>query len=118
MFESISKEIFEFFTTLPAFTNVMQRADINYIYPIVAPLNTSFPFTTYVLGERSPETKDKSQIVATIAFWYDVENYDACASFTDTMSDTVDDKYIFLSSSIEYNEESNTFSGVINFNVI
>lgn len=118
MFEAISKEIFDFFTTLPAFVAVMKRDNVDYIFPMVAPISTSFPFTTYVLGERSPETKDKSQIVATIAFWYNIENYDDCAGFTDAMSDVVDDKYIFLTSSIEYNEDSNTFSGVINFNIV
>ena len=118
MFESISKDLFEFLTTLPVFTAVMKRDGENYLYPMVAPLSTPFPFTTYVLGERSPETKDKSQVVVTLAFWYDVESFDACASFTDTMSDVIDDKYILLSSYIEYNEESNTFSGVANFNVI
>lgn len=118
MFKDISEEINSFLLSLPEFAAVMERNGKSFLWPIVAPIDTSFPFTTYVLGDKTPETKDKSQIIVTLAFWYDIESYDACCDFTDKISDKIEEEYVFQSSSIEYNPESNTFSGIINFNVI
>jgi hypothetical protein len=118
MFKTISEEIYSFLVSLPEFTALMQRNNKSFLWPIVAPLDTEFPFTTYVLGERTPETKDKSQIIATLAFWFDIESYDVCCEFTDSICDIIDEKYILVASSIEYNPESNTFSGIINYKLI
>ncbi|WP_295093778.1 hypothetical protein [uncultured Flavobacterium sp.] len=118
MFKTISEEIFSFLTSLPEFNAVMKRNGKDYLWPMVAPIDTDLPLTTYVLGERTPETKDKSQIVATLAFWYGIESYDSCCEFTDVIANAIDKDYILVSSSIEYNPESNTFSGIINYKLI
>ncbi len=118
MFKTVSEEIYSFLTSLPEFTSVMNRDGKNYLWPMVAPIETELPLATYVLGDRTPETKDKSQIVATLAFWFGIESYDDCCEFTDSISNAVDENYILVSSSIEYNPESNTFSGIINCKLI
>lgn len=118
MFEEISIEVNEYLSSLSEFKSVMERNGKVFLFPIVASFGTEFPFSTYVLGERIPETKDKSQIVVTLDFWFNVEQYDACCRFTDTISDLIEDRYILLSSSIEFNAEATTFTGVINFNII
>lgn len=122
MFKQLSIETRDFLKELPDFTNVMQRpvdgVDKLFLFPIVAGIENTLPLTTYVLGERMPETKDNGQLVITLNFWFDVESYDECCDFTDKIADAIDDSYLLQSSSIEYNEESGTFSGIINFIII
>lgn len=118
MFEEISIEVNNYLSALPEFKSLMEREGKMFLFPIVAGLGTEFPFSTYVLGERTPETKDKSQITVTLDFWFSVEEYDACCRFTDTISNLIESKYILLSSLIEFNPETITFTGVINFNII
>jgi hypothetical protein len=122
MFKQLSIETRDFLKELPDFTNVMQRpvdgVDKLFLFPIVAGIENKLPLTTYVLGERMPETKDNGQLVITLNFWFDVESYDECCDFTDKIADAIDDSYLLQSSSIEYNEESGTFSGIINFIII
>lgn len=122
MFSSLSVEIYSFFSTIPEFNAVMKRTvdgeEKIFLFPIVALEGNSLPLTTYVLGERTPETKDRSQIEILIMFWFDQNSYDTCCSFADTMINKIDEKYNLLSSSIEYNEESFTYSAIVNFNLL
>jgi hypothetical protein len=62
-----------------------------------------------------PETKDKSQVLITLNFWFDIESYDQCCEF-DAIANKIDNDFIL--NCIEYNEESECFSGIINFNLI
>lgn len=118
MFKSISVELRNYLGSLPEFTDVMKRDGKLFLFPIVADISNALPLSTYVLGERLPDTKDSSQIPVTLNFWFPIESYDLCCEFTDTMTQLIDDKYILQSSSIEYNEESATFSGTLIFNLI
>ena len=122
MFNSISQEVYSFFSSLPEFNAVMQR-DVDgepktFLFPIVASEENGLPITTYILDERTPGTKDRSLLGVSVSFWYDKNSYDACCIFTDTMYNKVDEKYNILSSSVDYNEESFTYSGTINFNLL
>jgi len=122
MFKDLSVQTRNFLASLTEFTSVMQR-EIDgesklLLFPIVASLGTPFPFATYVLSEKTPQTKDSGQIIITLDFWFSIEQYDQCCEFTDAIEEKIDEKFLFLSSSIEYNEETETFSGVINFNII
>lgn len=118
MFKEISVEVRNYLASLPEFTSVMERDSKLFLFPIVASIDNQLPLSTYVLGERLPETKDKSQITVTLNFWFNIESYDQCCEFTDAIANKIDDDYILQSSSIEYNEESGTFSGIINFSII
>lgn len=122
MFNSVSKQIYAFFSEMPEFQAVMQReveGELKtFLFPIVASETNSLPLATYVLDERTPETKDRSQLNISIAFWFDKDSYDDCCIFTDAMVLKVDDEFNLISSSIEYNEESYTYSGLINFNLL
>jgi len=118
MFKSISVELRDYLGSLPEFTAVMKRGEKLFLFPIVADISNALPLSTYVLGERLPDTKDKSILPVTLSFWFPVESYDQCCEFTDTITELIDAKYNLLSSSIEYNEESATFSGIIIFNLI
>ncbi len=122
MFKQISEELVHWLGALPQFTAIMKR-EINgvntlMLFPIVARVENTLPLTTYVLSERLQETKDKAQITITLRFWFGVEKYDDCCEFTDKMTDFVDELYMLDSSSIEYNEEFETFFGEVNFNLI
>jgi hypothetical protein len=118
MFSSLSKEIYNFFSSLPEFNAVMQRDGETFLFPIVALEGNSLPLTTYYLDERTPETKDRSQLEISIIFWFNQSSYDACCSFVDVMIEKIDGEYNFLSSRIEYNEESFTYSGIVTFNLL
>lgn len=118
MFKAISEELRTYLGGLMEFMSVMQRDDKLFLFPIVASIENTLPLSTYVLSERTPYTKDRSQINITLNFWFNIESYDQCCDFTDTMSELIDAKYLFQSSAIEYNEESETFSGIINFSII
>jgi hypothetical protein len=122
MFKQLSIQTRDYLKNLPDFTAVMQRnvagVDKLFLFPIIAGIENTLPLTTYVLGERLPETKDQGQLVITLNFWFNIESYDACCDFTDKIADAIDSDFLLQSSSIEYNEESGTFSGVINFIII
>lgn len=122
MFKEVSVKTVDYLKNLPEFTSVMKRTvegnEKLFLFPIVASIENSLPLTTYVLSERTPLTKDESQIIVTLNFWFDIESYDACCEFTDTIANLIDDQFILISAEIEYNDESATFSGVINFNLI
>lgn len=122
MFNSVSIEIYNFFSGLPEFQAVMQRmvdgAPKTFLFPIVASEENGLPLTTYLLGERTPDTKDRSLLDISVSFWFDKNSYDACCAFTDAMTEKVDETYNLISSSIEYNDESLTYSGIINFNLL
>lgn len=118
MFKEISVEVRNYLAALPEFTAVMLRANKLFLFPIVASIDNPLPLATYVLGDRLPETKDKSQLTITLNFWFSVEKYDQCCEFTDAIANKIDNDYLLQSSSIEYNEESETFSGIINFSII
>lgn len=121
MFKEISITVYDYLKSLPQFTAIMQRVvdgnDKLFLFPIVASLENTLPLTTYVLSEKTPLTKDVSQIIITLNFWFDIESYDQCCEFTDTISELIDEKYLFQTASIEYNDESGTFSGTINFSI-
>lgn len=118
MFKDISIQLREYLAAIPEFTAVMQRDSKLFLFPIIASLENDLPLSTYVLGERLPETKDKSQLVVSLNFWFDVESYDQCCEFTDAIANKIENDFILISASIEYNEESLCFSGIINFNLI
>ncbi|MHC0441612.1 hypothetical protein [Flavobacterium sp. 3-210] len=122
MFESISKELYSFFSGLPDFNAVMKRneggTEKTFLFPIVALEGNTLPLSTYILGDRNPETKDRSQVDIIVIFWFDQNSYDACCAFTDAMVQHIDARYNLLSASIDYNEESFTYSGMVNFNLL
>lgn len=122
MFEKVSTELYSFFSGLPDFNAVMKRneggIEKTFLFPIVALEGNSLPLSTYYLGERTPDTKDRSQVDIVVIFWFDQNSYDACCAFTDSMAEQIDKKYNLLSASIDYNEESFTYSGMVNFNLL
>ncbi|SHG27682.1 hypothetical protein [Flavobacterium johnsoniae] len=122
MFKSVSDELFGFFSGLSDFNAVMKREvdgnDKTFLFPIVALEGNTLPLTTYYLGERTPDTKDRSQLNLVVIFWFDQSSYDACCAFADVMVNKIDEKYNFLSASIDYNEESFTYSAMVSFNLL
>lgn len=118
MFKQVSEELVTWLSSQTEFTDVMLRSGKLYLFPIVARIENTLPLATYVLGERVSETKDKAQILVTVRFWFGVEKYDQCCEFTDAMTNLIDEAFMLESSSIEYNEESETFYGEVNFNLV
>jgi hypothetical protein len=118
MFKDTSIQVREYLAGLTEFTAVMQRDSKLFLFPVIASIDNALPISTYILGERVPETKDKSQVLITLNFWFDIESYDQCCEFTDAIANKIDNDFILQSASIEYNEESECFSGIINFNLI
>jgi hypothetical protein len=122
MFSSISKEIYSFFSSMPEFTSVMKRMDGAkekiFLFPIVAMEGNSLPLTTYYLDDRTYETKDRTQLQISVMFWFDQNSYDSCCEFADIMIEKIDGIYDFVSSKIEYNEESFTYSAIVNFKLL
>jgi hypothetical protein len=118
MFTQLSQEVYDFFSASTEFKTVMEHDGKVNIFPIVASEKNKLPLTTYVLGDREPETKDRAQIPITVMFWFDENAYTKCCQFTDEMVGLVESKYNFLSAAIEYNEESLTYSGTIVFNLL
>lgn len=122
MFSSVSKEIYSFFSSMPEFTSVMKRVDGAkekiFLFPIVAMEGNSLPLTTYYLDDRTYETKDRTQLQISVMFWFDQNSYDICCEFADIMIEKIDGLYDFVSSRIEYNEESFTYSAIVNFKIL
>lgn len=122
MFNSVSQEIYSFFSNIDEFNAVMTRSeggvDKTFLFPIVAMEGNSLPLTTYVLGDRTPETKDRSQLDIAVIFWFDQNSYDQCCEFADIMIEKIDEKYNFISSRVDYNEGSYTYSAMVNFNLM
>jgi len=122
MFKSISQELFSFFSGIPEFLNVMQRevdgSPKIFLFPVVALEGNTLPLTTYILGERTPDTKDKSQLDINVIFWFDQTSYDQCCDFADMMVEKINEKYDFISASVDYNEESYSYSAIVNFKLM
>lgn len=123
MFKQLSLDLVTFFSSLPAFTAVMQRnvggENKLFLFPMVASEENSLPLTTYALGEKLPGTKDLNDIAFAVSFWFSIEQYDECCEFTDIIEELIEDSnYFVVSSKIDFNDESKTYSGTININLI
>ena len=111
-----SVDIVAFLKSKTEFTSVMQQK----IYPIVALPGTNVPFATYRINEETPFTKEATQANLTVFFWFDPNKYKDCVEFTDAMKTIFENEspYNWLSSSVDYIEENNSFAGIINLNTI
>jgi hypothetical protein len=105
----VSEEITAFLLANVAFTTVMATR----ISPLVAKEGTPFPFTTYAVSEE-PLSNDGDETMITLFFWFDRESFKKCASFTSVVKNIIRNKYDWMSSSIELNEDSLGFVGIIN----
>jgi hypothetical protein len=68
------------------------------LFPDIASIDNALPISTYILGERVPETKDQSQVLITLNFWFDIES-DQCCEFTDAIANKIDNDFILQSAS-------------------
>lgn len=115
MFKSISEEVYNYLNTITAFTDVMVRNGKVFLFPIVASEGTDYPFSTYILSERLPDTKDRSLITITLMLWFSAESYKECCELTDAICEAIDVDHILTSAQVDYNEQYNTYAGMINF---
>lgn len=115
MFTEISTQVKTYLEALPAFTSVMTHDEVLHLFPIVASEGRKLPLATYIMGEEIPETKDKTMLPVTLALWFDKEKYNECCVLTDAVKAAIQNDLDFISASIEFNEESFTYSGIINF---
>ena len=118
MFETTSIELYQYLNQSQDFKDVMEHDGVVNLYPIVALESTVLPLATYLMGEVTPMTKELQNVSVSLVLWFSIENYTECCQLTDKMIDYISDRYQFLNSSIEFNEESLTYSGVINFNTL
>ena len=84
MFE-FSELIYSFFTTNAQFTAVMQTR----LFPVIAPEDVQFPFSTYSLESRESESKDADAYRTTLFFWFQENQYNQALQFTDAMIEIV-----------------------------
>ena len=111
MFE-ISKQIKEFFTSLTVFTSVCATR----ISPVYAMADTVYPFATYRINEQNPNTKDGVTFTVSVSFWFKPEKYDDVCKLLDALKPFVDAKYDWQNSTIDFIEENQSMTGIINFN--
>lgn len=121
MFTGTSQQVYSFFSNMPEFNAVMKRTvdgeAVTLLFPIVALEGNNLPLTTFVVGEQTPETKDRYQLDVTVIFWFDQNSYDQCCAFTDAMNDKIKAKHNFIYSSIDYDEAIGTYSGTVTFSL-
>ena len=118
MFEQASIDLVHYLESSTDFTSVMEHDGQINLFPIIALEDTVLPLATYMVGEVSPMTKEVQNLSITLMLWFSTEKYLECCQLTDKMIDYISERYQFTASSIEFNEESFTYSGVINFNLI
>jgi len=113
-----SSEIFTFLSANSTFTTMMNDADgSTKLFPIVADDSIQFPFSTYRIGSQVGQTKDIKNISVVIYFWFKQNEYSKCVTFTDAMETIIEEEYDWVSSSIEFLQENQSFAGIINFNI-
>lgn len=103
------KELFEYLTSLPEFTGVMDTR----LFPLAADGDTEFPFAIY--GVRAfPGTKDAASYEITLSAYFGPNAYDECADFCDMLRPLLENKYEWTDSSVDVAEEDYSFIGTIN----
>ncbi len=107
-----SELLYSFFTSNIGFTSVMEDK----LFPIIAPEETVSPFATYRIGGKEGVSKDADEYNATLFFWFDENQYNEALQFTDQMIELVkaSQNLEFVSSSIDYIEENDSYAGIIN----
>lgn len=108
----ISEALVLFLSTHSDFTDKMGIK----IFPIVAPEKTDFPFSTYRINEVTPQSKDGTAATIQLYFWFGQSEYAKCVTFTDAMKILIEDNdnYEWESSTVDFNEDSFSFLGIIN----
>jgi hypothetical protein len=113
-FASVSSELVAFLNSKTEFTSVMSSK----VFPIAATEDELTPFTTYRVISGSGISKDADSYAIALAFWFDVESYKTCVEFLDVMTEIFkDSNYEWVSSEPDFNEESYTYSGIINLTI-
>lgn len=114
MLKQLSEEIITFLMAQSQYTAVMTKKP----FPIVALGTNVFPLTTYRISELRGVTKDANGASFELVFWFDQKQYDQCVDFTDAMTTLLKTKYRFISSTVDINEETMHYNGIINLEKI
>jgi hypothetical protein len=88
------------------------------VFPLVAPAGTVEPFTTYVINQKRPQTKESSVFEVTLLFWF--KTYNAACEFHDGIKPFIEEhrKFMYQDSTVEYLEDYLSFYSLINFQII
>lgn len=114
MLKQLSEELITFLWAQSQYTAVMEKKP----FPIVALGTNVFPLTTYRINEERGVTKDADGASIELVFWFEKEQYDQCVDFTDAMKVLLKTKYRFVSSTVDINEDTMHFNGIINLEKI
>ena len=87
------------------------------IYPVAANEETLFPFAVYTIEQREFESKDSDLFVVTLSTFFEYNQYESCAEFTDAMTVIIKDKWDWVASEIGFVQENQSFTGNITFNI-
>lgn len=113
----ISESLFSFLASQGYFTNMMNDSEGNTkLFPVVADDSTQFPFATFRVSMVTGQTKDLTGSLITVYFWFKQNEYRKCVEFTDAMKPIIEEEYDWVSSTVEFLEENQSFAGIITFN--
>lgn len=113
--KEVSEYIYQFFTSVTAFTNVMQTK----FYPVVADVETPFPFAIYGLAQQTGISKDTNNFVIVLSGYFEQNQYEDCVMFSDAITDVVKatSRLDWQNSEVNFIEENQSFVANITFNI-
>lgn len=113
--KQLSEEIFNYFSSLTAFTSVMD----NRLFPLVANEGTLFPFCNYKIEQQTGVTKDAGYSFDVSLFaYFKPEKYAEATEFNDAIVQELqsdESPFDYQDSSIEYIEENQSIVVLISF---
>jgi len=113
--KKVSELIKVFLTSNPLFNAVIGGEKV---FPLVAPNGTLEPFATYVISQKRNSSKDSKIFEVTLLFWF--KNYDPAVEFADGLEPFIEESknLHFQDSTVEYLEEYQSYSSIINLQII
>lgn len=107
-----SESIKAYFQGQTDFTSVMEQR----FFALAAPSSTERPFACFRIVEE-PLTKDGDACLVSITAFFKPEQYVECVAFLDAMKPLVKEKYEWISSEADIDDEDLSYIGIINFKI-
>jgi hypothetical protein len=113
--KEVSVFLYQYFTTLSVFTDVM---DLRF-YPVIANQETPKPLAIYNVTQQMGITKDCDKFTVTVSGYFDPNDYDEAADFSDVITEIVksDSKFNWIDSEISFIQEDLSFAANISFEI-
>jgi hypothetical protein len=113
--KAVSEQIYQFFTSQTGFTDVMSTK----LYPVVGNLEVGYPFAVYNITQQTGITKDADAFTVVISGYFEDNQYDDCAEFSDAMTVLLKNtrSYDWVTSEIGFVQENQSFVASIKFNI-